>query len=152
MELCRPLLLALLSWQLMMGLGHPMEDIISPNNTTTSTIIETSLTNATKKTGWNSVANQLFDYTGVYISDQSVLSPLVWLGHIMRGLFLTAMGDPKRMKTEFTEDLCDITCSSGLARVLAVVGCGGSALGLLDNSFILDYISSNVICPVSLWL
>ena len=68
---------------------------------------------------------------------------------MLRGLFLTAMGDPERREEGFTDNLCGITCSSGMVRALALAGCGGEALGLLENSVVLDYISSDMVCPVS---
>ena len=147
MDPIRLLLFALMSWGLTHGELNTPQGVEELNNTTTTTFKDPQKVQTVN--GWKAISGPLFNYTGIYISDDSVLAPLAWLGYMMKGLYLAAMGSSERMDEGFTNDLCDITCSAGLVRVLALVGCGGSALGLLENSIILNFISSNMICPVS---
>ena len=104
-----------------------------------------SITEATRKMDTEVMSEALFDYTGVYISQNSVLSPLVGAFKLL-GLLLSAMDMPAERNTD---NLCPTVCSADLAKTFALAGCGTSLMGALDDTFIEDYVSTKLSCPVS---
>ena len=96
------LLLALLQ----LILYQPLENVITPSNKTIPSSLDLSITNSTRKMGWDYIADPLFDSTGLYISEGSVLSPLIFIIHMLRGaeglrgVFLAAMGDTEERRKD----------------------------------------------------
>ena len=104
-----------------------------------------STTEGTGKIGDNDISEILFDITGVYVSDKSVLSPIIWATRLLEGMVMFAVNSPSNRATD---DLCPIMCSTNLAKAIAVTGCGTSLMGVLENTFPEDYMTTRMVCPV----
>ena len=108
-------------------------------------LICSSMTKGTGKIGDNEISEIIFDITGVYVSDRSVLSPIIWATRLLEGMVMFAVNSPSNRATD---DLCPIMCSADLTKAIAVTGCGTSLMGVLENTFFEDYMTTGMVCPV----
>ena len=105
-----------------------------------------SMIEGTRKVGDNEMSQTLFDITGVYVSEKSVFSPILWATRLLEGVVMFAANPPSNRGAD---DLCPIMCSTDLAKAVSVAGCGTSLMGALDNTFLEDYMATSLVCPVN---
>jgi len=108
----------------------------------------------------------LYDYTGVYISPYSLLSPVLYTARVILGTVITikeitAQTEDRALAENrtITGELCETICDSGESIVLAVavVSCGGSLLvdTFTDDSFVEDLmglVKPSVVCPIAMMI
>ena len=103
-----------------------------------------SVSKAKRKLDGEDIADRFFEYTGVYVSEDSILAPVILTARILGGLVIPSEDD-----LEGTGSFCPAMCSPDLAKAVTVTGCGTALMGALDTMYIADYVTSNVIFPVS---
>ena len=102
-----------------------------------------SMTTATRKMDKDDITELLFEYTGVYVSEYSILAPVLWTARLLLGS-LTLVQRVSSDNKDILEDFCPTLCSADMVRSIAVAGCGSSLMG---NNLIA--VSPSLICPVS---
>merc|ERR1711962_41544 len=122
------------------------------------------VTAAARRVDGEQMTDMLYDYTGVYISPYSLLSPVLYTARVILGTVITIKeitahtedGVTAENRT-ITGELCENICDSGESIVLAVavVSCGGSLLvdTFTDDSFVEDLmglVKPSVVCPLAM--
>merc|ERR1711962_1446654 len=122
------------------------------------------VTAAARRVDGEEMTDMLYDYTGVYISPYSLLSPVLYTARVILGTVITIKeitahtedGVTAENRT-ITGELCENICDSGESIVLAVavVSCGGSLLvdTFTDDSFVEDLmglVKPSVVCPLAM--
>ena len=101
-----------------------------------------SMTSTTQRMNEEEISGVIFDYTGIYISETSVLAPVLWTARVLDGLLVDS-------DEASATSLCPAVCSTDLSKAVAVAGCTTALTGALDNTFVVDYVTANMVCPVS---
>ena len=105
-----------------------------------------TMINATRRADAKKEQDVLFDYTGIYVSENSLLSPVLFASRLLGGMVMSSF-DPSSQSVP-TGNLCPSMCSVDLAKAVAVTGCGTSLMGVLDGTFVEDYVTASMVCPV----
>ena len=105
-----------------------------------------SMTTADRRMDGDNIADRLFEYTGVYVGEHSVLAPVLWTARLLEVLVLPSM-EGEEGSSLLARNICPAMCSADLAKAVGLAGCGAGLSGALDNTVVSDYLA-RLVCPV----